>query len=65
MVMLAGQVLGSAVFLCLENIKYNKKLKSIKNKKASFDLSIAPDVFLSSFSCKMNGKSHVMGVYIV
>ena len=59
---------AGAGFCCLwylVKIKYNKKLNSIKYKKASFDLSFAFAVFLSSLNCEMNGKSYVMGIYIV
>ena len=65
MVILARAGAGFCCLWCLVKIKYNKKLNSIKNKKASFDLSLAIAVFLSSFNCKMNGTSRVMGVYIM
>ena len=61
MVMLAGL----CCLLCLENIKYNKKINSIKTKKNSNDLSVALDVFLSSLKCEMNGISQERGVYTV
>ena len=56
---------GFCCLWCLVKIKYNKKLNSIKKQKASFDLSLAVAVFLSSLNCEMNDTSHVMGVYIV
>ena len=65
MVMLAGPGAGFCCPLCLENIRYNKKLNSIKPKRPSSDLSVVLDVFLSSFQCEMNGTSQVRGVYIV
>ena len=37
----------------------------LKNKKASFDLSLVLAVFLSSLKCEMNGTSQGRGVYIV
>ena len=55
---------GFCCLLCLENIRYNKKFNSIKNKPSS-DLSVALDVFLSSLKCEMNGISQGRGVYIV
>ena len=57
---------GFCCLLCLENIKYNKKLNLIKTKnKNSNNLSVALDVFLSSLKCEMNGISQERGVYIV
>ena len=56
---------GFCCLWCVVKIKYNKKSNSIKNLIASFDLSLALAVFLSSLNCEMNDKSHVMGVYIV
>ena len=56
---------GFCCLLCLENIRYNKKLNSIKTKKPSSDLSVALDVSLSSLKCEMNGISQGRGVYIV
>ena len=65
MVMLAGQMLGSAVF-CVLKISSTIKIKLNKNqKKPSNDPSVALDVFLSSLKCEMNDISHRRGVYIV
>ena len=55
---------GFCCLLCLENIKYNKKLNSIKTKPSS-DLSVALDAFLSSLKCEMNDISQERGVYVV
>ena len=64
MVMLVGQVLGSAVFCvlklsCTIKIELNKKQK---DPQVIYQLLF--DVFLSSLKCEINGTSQGIGVYI-
>ena len=61
MVMLAGQVLGSAVFCVLKSKHIKINSTQLKSKGPSSDLSVALDVFLSSLKCKMNGTSQGRG----
>ena len=63
--MLAGQVLGSAVFSVWKISGTITNLTQSKPKRPSSDLSVALDVFLSYLKCEMNGISQGKVVYIV